>query len=133
MRFTGLFAAATLAASALASPIAQSYQEGASPASPSGDSASPSGSAVDSASPEEVASEIEVPSSAPSVVVPQNPAPTGSYKEHHVKTVESCDEVIVLFEEHVQSVKECTHKISMLMLYSLFSSHPLTATRRLHR
>lgn len=131
MRFTA-FTFATLAATALASPIAQTYSEDASPVEDTPSTSSPAKDApygstedVEEALPTDLSSEDidEVTS-----VIAQQPAATGAAaatdaasaedleevdvgEEGDYKPVQSCEEVIALLEEHVEKMEGHTGSI----------------------
>ena len=141
MRFTGVFAFTTLAATALASPIAQSYSEGSGV-----DAASPVGGAGDESAEKLPAGESALPSDAApeevTSIIAQQAAPTGSGlpavggddegddSEEGSSPVQSCAEVIELLEKHVESVKSQTGDIGMFTSRSVSTHcrHPLTTT-----
>lgn len=124
MRFTA-FAFSTLAATALATPVAKSYVEESSPAD-SVPSSAPSAPAVGSetyeASPADAARQDEedvedvVPEEVTSVVA-QQPGATDAASpidgEGDYKTVQNCEEVIALLEEHVEKMEGRTGSIGM--------------------
>ena len=139
MRFTA-FAFTTLAATALASPIAQSYSEDAGSvdaASPvdGAPSAEDAQKAVPSDASEALpsdASEIVPAGGAPedledvdevvpdevTSVVAQQPGATDAAEavpeDGDAKTVETCEEVIALLEQHVEKIEGRTGSISTL-------------------